>query len=105
MLSLPWERPEAPTKSPQQSYQRTLEDQLLEKLQTQADEASKQRERQISLLEALNEIGVDNRELVKEWVEHPEQYAEQIKQTLMTKDNYDEMGLKAQKQYRNDINA
>ncbi|MBR4329815.1 MAG: hypothetical protein IKP71_08165, partial [Candidatus Riflebacteria bacterium] len=66
----------------QQNYQRTLEDQLLEKLQQQGDEAEKQRQRQIELLEAQNEIASElgtNLEQVKIWLSDPEQYFEDIK--------------------------
>ena len=43
----------------QQNYGRTLEDQTLQRLEEQADEASKQRERMISLLEAMAELAKD----------------------------------------------
>ena len=55
----------------QQSYQRTLEDQLLDRLQQQADNAEQQRQRQIELLEAANELAITTGTTMKqieEWL-------------------------------------
>ena len=82
----------------QQSYQRTLEDQLLDKLTQQADEAARQREHQIELLEASNKINIDNRELVREWVENPTKYQTEIIDILKKQAGYDEAGLLRQEQ-------
>jgi len=63
----------------QQNYQRTLEDQLLDRLQTQNDEAIKQRERMISLSEAQLAIATQNNtELVNLWLKDPEAYKSKI---------------------------
>ena len=51
----------------QQDYQRTLEDQLLDKLQQQADLAEKQRERQIELQELIASE-INNAEQVDKWM-------------------------------------
>ena len=51
----------------QQNYQRTLEDQLLEKIEQQGDEASKQRERQIELQEQLLEV-TNNAAMIDMWM-------------------------------------
>ena len=51
----------------QQNYQRSLEDQLLDRLQEQGDEAAKQRERQIELQETLIQ-SVNNIPLVESWL-------------------------------------
>lgn len=76
----------------QQDYQRTLEDQLLEKLQNQADEASKQREQMISLLEAQIENS-NNAEKVDMWMANPEKFEEEIKNAFYAKmaPDYDKM--------------
>ena len=87
----------------QQNYQRTLEDQLLDRLSQQADEAAQQRERQIELLEAANQIGIDNREEVRKWVENPEQYQSQITEVLKSKENFGEAGFLKQEQILRDI--
>ena len=76
----------------QQNYQRTLEDQLLEKLQNQADEAAKQRERQIELQEKIA-TSVNNIALVDMWMANPEQYKEEIIQAYKNAQNYDEQGI------------
>lgn len=77
----------------QQSYQRTLEDQLLDRLQQQADEASQQRERQIELMQAGNQIdAATNKELVDMWLKDPEKYKEEIKAAWLEAQGYDEKG-------------
>ena len=87
----------------QQTYQRSLEDQMLENLQNNADEAAKQREHQIEILEAIQTIGIDNRELVKEWVEHPEKYQQEITNVLKNKNNFDNLGFLEQRNMIDDI--
>ena len=54
----------------QQDYQRTLEDQTLEKLQEQADRAIQQREQQIALQEGTIDA-VNNASLVNQWLADP----------------------------------
>ena len=64
----------------QQNYQRSLEDQLLEKLQQQADEAAEQRERMIELEEQIKDA-TNNAALVDYWMgilSNPDSTAEQI---------------------------
>ena len=85
----------------QQSYGRTLEDQLLDKLQQQNDEAAKQRERQIELLEAQRDLAEalgTNVAEVNEWLKDPERYEEQIKAAWMANKNFEESGLFTQQQ-------
>ena len=77
----------------QQSYGRSLEDQLLEKLQHQGDEAAKQRERQIKLLETERDLAQatgTNLKQVREWLTDPEHNKEQIKAAWLANKNYDE---------------
>lgn len=65
----------------QQSYGRTLEDQLLDKLQNSSDKAEKQRERQIELANAmleLNKINGTNVALVSKYLGEPERYQTRI---------------------------
>ena len=77
----------------QQSYERTLEDQLLERLQQQADEASRQRERQIELAETANSIASEtNKELVNMWLQDPERYKEEIRAAWLEAQGYDDRG-------------
>ena len=76
----------------QQSYQRTLEDQLLDRLQNQGDEAEKQRQRQIELLEAQGEIAKQlgtNLEQIRKWMQDPTTYYNEIRQAYFTKHDYD----------------
>ena len=81
----------------QQSYQRTLEDQLLERLQLQADLASQQRERQIELLEAGNLIAAaNNKELVDMWLRDPQKYKDEIYNAWMAANDYDNKGVAEQ---------
>ena len=86
----------------QQSYQRTLEDQLLEKLQQQADNAQKQRERQIELAETSNELAAEtNKELVNLWLSDPVRYQENLKKAWLEANDFDEMGIAEQAQFLN----
>lgn len=81
----------------QQSYGRTLEDQMLDRLQQQADEAAKQRERQIELAETANQISEDsNRELVNLWLKDPVKYREELKAAWLESQNFDEAGAAGQ---------
>jgi len=85
----------------QQNYGRTLEDQLLDKLSQQQDEATKQRERQINLLEAQRDLAAatgTNVAQVNEWLRDPERYQEQIKQAWLANAGYDEATENGQKQ-------
>ena len=75
----------------QQNYQRSLEDQLLEKLQNQADEAHKQREEQIQLQEELVN-SVNNIEQVNQWMANPTQFKNELKQAYRNSNNYEEKG-------------
>ena len=64
----------------QQNYQRNLEDQLLEKLQQQADEAAEQRERMIELEEQIKDA-TNNAALVDYWMgilSNPDSTADEI---------------------------
>ena len=77
----------------QQNYQRSLEDQLINKLQQQGDEAEKQRQRQIELLQAQNELAKitgTNLEEVKEWLKNPKANEEQIKNAWLSGKGYNE---------------
>lgn len=92
----------------QQDYGRTLEDQLLARLEQQADEAQKQRERQIELAETSNEIAAsNNKELVDMWLRDPETYKEEIKAAWLEANGYDEKGEAGQyvleKQFESDF--
>lgn len=66
----------------QQSYRETLEDQLLTNLQKQADQASAQRERQITLLQTMvnwnKESGVYARQ-IDDWLNDPKKFETHIK--------------------------
>ena len=90
----------------QQSYQRTLEDQLLDKLQQQGDEAARQRERQIELLEAQNEAEAARyQEEVSRWLNDPEKYKEEIFELWKRTKDYDSVGAAAQETLIQDFNA
>lgn len=73
----------------QQSYGHTLEDQLIDKLSQQGDEAAKQRQKQIDLLQAQRTIaektGIDA-ELINKWIENPEQHKTEIREALQGTD-------------------
>ena len=76
-----------------QGYQRTLEDQLLDKLTQQGDKAADQRERQISLLHGQHEIAKATGVYVKQvatWMSNPNKYMSQIKNAWLTQKGYDE---------------
>ena len=90
----------------QQSYGRTLEDQLLDRLQQQGDEAAKQRERQIELAQAQLDINSsNNKELVNMWLKDPTRYKDEIKNAWMEAQDYDSKGLLAQQQLNDTFNS
>ena len=72
----------------QQDYQRSLENQLLDKLQTQADLAAEQRERQIEIQETIAE-GVNNASLVNLWMSDPTTYRNEIYEAYKAANEYD----------------
>ena len=73
----------------QQNYQRSLEDQLLDNLQQQADVAAQQREQQIALQEAT--IGaVNNAALVNQWMDDPLKYRQEIFEAYKTANEFDQ---------------
>ena len=85
----------------QQSYQRNLEDQLLDRLSDQADKAAEQREHQISLLEAqkdLDEALGTNVEEINKWLKDPNKYYEQIRSAWLENNNYSQVADKEKKQ-------
>lgn len=91
----------------QQSYGRNLEDQLLDKLQQQNDEAAKQRERQIELLEAqrdLAEVLGTNVAEVNMWLQDPKKYEEQIKAAWMANQDFESKGIYTQAQINEEWN-
>ena len=88
----------------QQNYQRSLEDQLLDKLQQQADDAQKQRERQIQLQEALL-TSVNNIAQVEIWMKNPELFADEIYQAWRDAKKYDEHGEAGQTELDDQFNT
>ena len=69
----------------QQSYQRTLEDQLIQDLQDQADKAAEQRDEQIELMSLLNQTSTSietNIAKINEWIAHPEEHEADIRNAL-----------------------
>ena len=86
----------------QQSYGRTLEDQLLEKLQQQGDEAAAQRTRQIELAEYQATLQEEsNKEQLALWLRNPANYRKEIKELWMEAQDYDSKGLLGQAQSEN----
>ena len=79
----------------QLNYERTLEDQLLDRLTTQADLAASQRERSIQLQEAIYDA-VNNAALVNAWMDDPAMYQEAIRQAFFTAKGWAEMPLPGQ---------
>ena len=76
----------------QQTYQRTLEDQVLERIENQVDEAYKQRERQIELQEQLLDA-TNNASLVNYWMANPtaEGVKEQMLEAYRQANNYEDV--------------
>ena len=75
----------------QQNYQRSLEDQLIEKLQNQADKAQEQREKQIEIQEELAS-SVNNIEQVNQWMANPTKFKKELKQAYRDSNDYDKKG-------------
>jgi len=85
----------------QRDYQRSLEDQLIEKLQDQGDKAERQRQLQIDLLTANKDIAKQtgtNLAQVKEWLQHPTENYDKIRGAWLANKGYDEMAVNEQKQ-------
>lgn len=75
----------------QKSYERSLEDQALERLQDQADEAEKQREKQIKLLQNQLDVNKTNGELiamVNQLLLNPEANESQIQEMWRRANDY-----------------
>ena len=81
----------------QQNYGRTLEDQMLDKLQQQADLASKQRERQIEIQELIASE-VNNAAEVNKWMSDPKTYRKEIYEAYKAANDYDKKPLALQQQ-------
>ena len=85
----------------QRDYQRSLEDQLIEKLQDQGDKAERQRQLQIDLLTANKDIAKQtgtNLAQVKEWLEHPTENYDKIRGAWLANKGYEDMTVNEQKQ-------
>ena len=90
----------------QQSYQRTLEDQLLARLQQQEDLAAKQREQQIALAQASLDVQrSSNAELVNMWLKDPVRYQEQLEAAWMKAQDYEGKGFHEQQLLRQEFAA
>ena len=81
----------------QQNYQRNLEDQLINKLQQQADEATEQRERQIKLQESILDA-VNNAQEVQELMANPMANRERLLELYKQNNNFDNVGVEEQQQ-------
>ena len=88
----------------QQDYQRTLEDQLLERLNDQADLAAKQRERQIQIQEAIYQA-TNNAAEVNKWMDDPERYKNEIQQAFYDNNKYHELTAAQQAKLDDDFNT
>ena len=78
-----------------QGYERTLEDQLLDRLSQQQDLAAQQRERQIALLEAQQEIAAatgSNVDEINKWLANPNKYYDDIRQAWLIQQGYEQAG-------------
>ena len=83
----------------QQSYGRTLEDQLLDRLQQQADKAAEQRNHQIEIAEAQLETSSEtNKALVEMWMQDPIAYKTNIRDAWLEAQNLDEKGAAERQQ-------
>ena len=81
----------------QLDYERNLEDQLLDRLNDQADAAAEQRERIIELEEAINSA-VNNAETVNQWMAYPGQFKEQIRAAIYKAKDYENLTKAQQEQ-------
>ena len=93
----------------QQNYQRSLEDQLIEKLQNQGDAAEKQRQQQIELLTIQNQVAKEtgtNLAQVKEWLKNSEsaqKHYDEIRAAWLANQNYDAMPEGTRKKLEHDF--
>ena len=76
----------------QQNYQRSLEDQLLERLQEQADKAEQQRQQQIDLLQAATDVAAENgvtMKQIEEWLSKDDEASKNaLKEAYRTAQGY-----------------
>ena len=79
----------------QTSYGRTLEDQLLDRLSNQADEAAEQREKQIKIQEGIRDT-VNNAATVNKWMSSPAMFQDAIKQAFFSAQDWENMPLAKQ---------
>ena len=91
-----------------QSYERTLEDQLLESLQSQADKAEEQRTRQIELAQMqldIQSLTGENIAKVNEWLSNPrkQENLDQMREILLKSENYEEKGYYGQELARDEV--
>ena len=90
----------------QQNYQRSLEDQLIEKLQQQGDKAEQQRQKQIDLLNIQKDIAKEtgtNLAEVKALLKDPTSNKAGIKKAWLIAQGYDEATVETQKKLENDF--
>ena len=86
----------------QRDYERSLEDQLLDKLQEQADLAAEQRERQIEIEEAIAS-SVNNIALVNKWMANPEDFEDDIREAYYISEDYYNKSTASQQKISDDF--
>ena len=92
----------------QQSYGRTLEDQLLEKISQQGDLAAKQREQQIQLMQVQRDLaaktGADAAQ-INQWLHNPEEYKTNISAVLQSAENWNALTTAEQEVFKNSLDT
>ena len=86
----------------QQNYQRSLEDQFLDKLQQQADAAAQQREQQITLQEGTIDA-INNAAEVNKWMNDPEKYKETMLEAYKKANDFYEKPIAMQEKILRDF--
>ena len=92
----------------QQSYGRTLEDQLLDKISQQGDLAAKQREQQIQLMQAQRDLAAKtgtDAEQINQWLQNPEKYKSNITAVLQSEAGWAAMATAEQTVFNSSLDA
>lgn len=92
----------------QQAYGRTLEDQLIDRISQQGDEAAKQRQQQVDLMQTQRDIaaktGQDAAE-INAWLHNPEAHKSEISEVLKSQENWEALTQAEQTVFNNALDT
>ena len=92
----------------QQSYGRTLEDQMLDKISQQGDIAAQQRQQQIDLMQGQRDIAAKtgaDAEQINQWLQNPEKYKSNITAVLQSEAGWSAMAAAEQAVFNSSLDT